>query len=83
MYFKYQNLFIHQIARLAQSVERETLSIHGLKNRLDPASQGCGFDPHVGLLFALAASFFILNRCYGIFCASPPACREMRCHFAA
>jgi hypothetical protein len=37
-------------ARLAQSVERETLSFHVLI-RLDWLSQGCGFDPHVGLSF--------------------------------
>ena len=38
-----------QQARLAQSVERETLSFHVL-TRHDWLSQGCGFDPHVGLL---------------------------------
>lgn len=40
---------INSIARLAQSVERETLSFHVL-TRLDWLSQGCGFDPHVGLI---------------------------------
>ncbi|KAH3905444.1 hypothetical protein HBI56_207250 [Parastagonospora nodorum] len=35
-------------AWLAQSVERETLRFHFLRKRLIQ-SQGCGFDPRIGL----------------------------------
>jgi hypothetical protein len=53
-------------ARLAQSVERETLT-QGLQ------SQGCGFDPHVGLnsrrtinsIFFRAVCFFFFSFCGG------------------
>jgi hypothetical protein len=53
VFIRYLNSEIHiktASARLAQSVERETLSFHVLI-RLDWLSQGCGFDPHVGLSF--------------------------------
>jgi hypothetical protein len=59
------SLYSHQIrqnAWLAQSVERETLK-YSRSNQLDyTASQGCGFDPHVGL-----SSFcvFALQGCEG------------------
>ena len=43
----------HRLARLAQSVERETL-MYSRSNQLDySVSQGCGFDPHVGLPFCV------------------------------
>ncbi len=39
----------NQVARLAQSVERETLEeTPGISSGVK-SSQGCGFDPHVGL----------------------------------
>jgi hypothetical protein len=47
-------------AWLAQSVERETLRFHFLRKRLIQ-SQGCGFDPRIGLVFlAMRGSFFVL-----------------------
>jgi hypothetical protein len=59
-------------ARLAPSVERETLiSISGvLSKMMNRPSQGCGFDPHVGLNARLRVFrvlflrlFPILNSC--------------------
>jgi hypothetical protein len=47
-------------AWLAQSVERETLRFHLLNKAIDP-SQGCGFDPRIGLFsFCLCSAFFHL-----------------------
>jgi hypothetical protein len=41
-------------AWLAQSVERETLMCPPSYKTIDPsASQGCGFDPRIGLCFFL------------------------------
>jgi hypothetical protein len=47
-------------AWLAQSVERETLRFHLLNKAIDP-SQGCGFDPRIGLFsfFAFLVPFSI------------------------
>jgi hypothetical protein len=42
-------------AWLAQSVERETLMCPPSYKTIDPsASQGCGFDPRIGLCFFLS-----------------------------
>jgi hypothetical protein len=49
------DFFKRKIAWLAQSVERETLTLR--------SSQGCGFKPHVGLFFfCLFWPFFCLLR---------------------
>ncbi|KAH5073069.1 hypothetical protein HBH95_161250 [Parastagonospora nodorum] len=52
MYYEYYIVanfcYLHQTAWLAQSVERETLRFHFLRKRLIQ-SQGCGFDPRIGL----------------------------------
>lgn len=70
---------IQQPAWLAQSVERETLNRdHLLRKRLiypksgNSKSQGCGFDPRIGLfLFALACvvvlEIQILSGCSNFF----------------
>ncbi|KAH3931498.1 hypothetical protein HBI25_138120 [Parastagonospora nodorum] len=46
-------------AWLAQSVERETLRFHFLRKRLIQ-SQGCGFDPRIGLDDSFFALFLII-----------------------